>query len=565
MTHTEEAPMTGSARTPCRGKREQSADVPSRLRESMRLVGASRRPLAIVWGSEQRLLPNDAFLSLTGARVACRAPGVPLRDAHAELALWLEPLLQRVARDGGWAATEDKFFCVYRHSYAEEVYLSACCSRLSDDGEDWRGVLISLDETTDRVLAARRASALRDVATGSSGSAGVCESCVRVFDALARHREEVPFALLYLRDGDGIVRLTAAAHVRPGVCGCPEVIPLDRPERAAWPVAAVIGRNETLLIEDVMDRFGVLPAGDWPFAPRCAFVVPVTCPGAEVPAGVLIAGVSARRPPTAAHRAFVDLVAKQIGAVVAGGRAHEAAEHHAVLRAAARQRDARRRARVRALKARLNGVLDERTRLAREIHDTLLQGVTGVALQLRALLPHLEPKTTCVDALERILALAERTGHEARQAVWDIRPSTQPGADFATVLQAAVWRLADGSSLRTQLSVSGRARRLTAEQQDTVLRVAQEAIANVLRHAAARAMRLRLAYRSRRLVVTVTDDGVGFVVANDPSAYAGHWGLVGMRERAESVGGEIQVRSAPGLGTTVRLVVPLRRRIRAQS
>jgi signal transduction histidine kinase len=489
-----------------------------------------------------------------------------VREAHPELGLWLEPLLQRVSRDGGWAAAEDKLFCVYRHGSVEETYLSATCSRLTDEGEDWCGVLISIDDTTERVVAARRGAALRDVAAGSFEAAGVSESCLRVFDALSRHGEEVPYALLYLRDGDGLVRLAAVAHVMAGTTASPEVIRLvEGGEHTGWPVTDVLVRNETFLIDDVRDRFGVLPAGDWPFAPRCALVLPVTCPGSERPAGVLIAGVSARRAPNAQYRAFVELVAKQIGAVVAGARAHEAAEHHAILRAAARQREARRRARLRALKERFSGVLDERTRLAREIHDTLLHGVTGVALQLRAVLPHLNPTPACEDALQRIVALAERTSHEARQAVWDIRPSERPGANLARVLQAAVRQLVDGSVLRTRLTVSGRARRLSTEQQDVVLRVTQEAVVNVVRHAAAHAIRVRLKYTPRRLIVTVADDGTGFLVADDPHAYTGHWGLVGMHERAESVGGEIRVCSAPGVGTTVRLVVPIGRRTRPAS
>ena len=163
--------------------------------------------------------------------------------------------------------------------------------------------------------------------------------------------------------------------------------------------------------------------------------------------------------------------------------------------------------------------------------------------------------------MERILALADRTSHEARQAVWDMRPSERPGADLARVLNAAARRLVEGSDLCTRLTVSGRARRLTADQQDAVLRIVQEAVANVVRHAAARLVRVRLKYTERRLVVTVADDGAGFLVANDPRSYNGHWGLVGMRERADRVGAEVQLRSVPGSGTIVRLVLPFRRRI----
>jgi signal transduction histidine kinase len=561
MSHTREAPPRRATRPGLGHPPERPGEVPARLREALRLVVASRRPLAIAWGPGWRLLPNDAFVSLTGVRAPCGAAGLPLRDAHPELALWLDPLLRRVSAEGGWATSEDKLFCVYRDGYAEESYLTVCCSRLAEDGEAWCGVLVSIEETTERVLGARRSTALRDVAAESFGAGCVTESCLRVLDALSRHREEIPFALLYLREGDDVARLAAAAHVTPGGCASPEVIPLaEGAEWPAWPVADALARNETLPVDDVLDRFGALPAGDWPFAPRCALVVPVTCPGSATPDGVLVAGVSARRAPDAEHRAFVELVVKQIGAVIAGGRAHEAAEQRAIHRAAARRRDARRRARLRALKARFAGVLEERTRLAREIHDTLLHGVTGVALQLRAVLPHLAASATSAEALERILALAERTSHEARQAVWDIRPSARSGVDLARVLETAVRRLVDGTPVDVRLTVSGRARRLTHEQQDVVVRVTQEAVANVLRHAGARTLQVRLAYGPRRLVVAVTDDGAGFVVAEDFRAYAGHWGLVGMRERAQCVGGELEVRSAPGVGTTVRLVVPRRRR-----
>jgi signal transduction histidine kinase len=528
---------------------------PARLREALRVVLASQRPLGLAWGPTWRLFPNEAFGALIGALTPDPVAGLPLRDSYPELARWLDPLLERAADGDDPAVAEDELFCVYRNGYAEEAYLPASCSRLLDADEG--SVIVSIDESTEHVLGARRAATLRDVAAESLGAECVAESCVRAIEALSRHHEEVPFALLYLRDGDGPARLAAAAHVTPGGAASPAVIPLAAgSERPTWPVADALARNETLAVDDVLDRFGALPAGDWPFAPRCALVVPVTCPGGEVPDGVLIAGVSARRAPDAQHRAFVELVVKQIGAAIAAGRVHEEARHRAARRAEARRRAARRRARARALEASFAAVLEERTRLAREIHDTLLQGVTAIALQLRAVLPRLESSQASAEALARILAMAEHTSHEARQAVWDIRPGPRATADFVRTLESVVWRLVDGTGIDARVTVSGRARRLPGEKQEVVLRVAQEAVANVVRHAAASAIRVRLVYGARQLTVSVADDGVGFAMASDPQAYAGHWGLVGMRERARSVGGEISLRTAPGAGTTVRLLVP---------
>jgi signal transduction histidine kinase len=528
--------------------------LPARLREALRVVLASQRPLALAWGSPWRLAPNEAFASLVGAHAPCPVAALPLRDTYPELARWLEPLLGRASDDGS-AVAEDELFCIYRNGYAEETYLTASCSRLLDDDEG--SVIVSIDESTERVIGERRAATLRDVAAESSGSRCVAESCVRAIEALSRHHQEIPFALLYLRDGDGPARLTAAAHVTPEGGASPAMIPLPaEAERLTWPVADSLARNETLLVDDVLDRFGALPAGDWPFAPRCALAVPVTCPGDGTPTGVLVAGVSARRAPDAQQREFVELIAKQIGAVIAAGRMHEEASRRAVRLGEARRRAARRRARVRALEARFAAVLAERTRLAREIHDTLLQGVTAIALQLRAVLPHLEPSPTSAEALGRIIAIAEQTSREARQAVWDIRPGARSNAEFARALESVAWRLVDGTGIDARVTVSGRARCLPGEKQDVVVRVTQEAVANAVRHAAASAIRVRVAYGARQLTVSVTDDGVGFVIASDPQAYAGHWGLVGMRERAHSVGGELAVRSAPGAGTTVCLVVP---------
>ena len=568
MLHTDKAlPRTESRRR--RTATDRGHDVPGELRDALRLVRASRRPLGIAWGTPWRLLANEAFASLVGLHVI-DAPGRTLQDMCPELACWLEPLLQAALGEREWAAADDKLFCVYRNRHAEETYLTASCSRVTGNSADCPGVLVSITETTEHILGARRAAALRDVAAEAFGSGGVTESCARALAAVSRHPEEIPFALLYLRDNPALARLMATAHLGTPAAARPECIPLgEHDEPRSWPVAQALSRNETVLVDDVLDRFGPLPAGGWPFAPRYALVVPVTCPGGSEPDGAVVVGVSARRAPDAEHRAFVELVVQQIGAAVAGGRLHEAAEARAASEAEARRRDARRRARVRAreraLKARFVGALEERTRLAREIHDTLLQGVTAVAVQLRVVLPHLDPPPASAASLERILALAERTSHEARQAVWDMRPRLRTADEFARALEAAVARIVEGSKLSVRSSVTGRARRLSSEQQDVVLRVAQEAIANVIRHAGASVLRVRLAYGARRVTLTVADNGAGFIVKNDPRSYGGHWGLLGMCERAESVDGALHVRSGRGTGTTIQLVLPHRRRARLET
>jgi signal transduction histidine kinase len=253
-------------------------------------------------------------------------------------------------------------------------------------------------------------------------------------------------------------------------------------------------------------------------------------------------------------------VAKQIAAAIAGGRLHEDEERRAIARVGAQLKRAKRRARMRALRARF----EERTRLAREIHDTLLQGVAGIALQLGVVIPQVRTSPdAAAAALERIVDLAVATSRDARRAVWDIRPAVLDANDFVHAIEGAAHRLAADAALTVSVSVTGRARPLPLNQQSAVLRIVQEAVANVVLHAQARSIRLQLGYGERRLRLVVTDDGRGFVVQPDFHSYEGHWGLLGMQERASVLGGALTVRSAPGHGTTVTLLLPHRRRARS--
>jgi signal transduction histidine kinase len=391
----------------------------------------------------------------------------------------------------------------------------------------------------------------------------VSEGCQQAVAAVSNHPTDIPFALLYLRDVEADrVRLLATAGLTPETAASPDAIDLAFAEDGVgWPVAAALAANESVVVDDVLTRFGTLPAGGWPFAPRSALVVPLTSPGRDEPEAVLVAGVSARHELDAPYRTFIDLVAKQIAAAIAGGRVHEGEERRVAARVATQLVRAKRRARMRALKARF----EERTRLAREIHDTLLQGVTGIALQLGVVLPQVRTSPdAAAAALERIVELAVATSRDARQAVWDMRPVALDESDFPRAVEAAARHLAADAAITLRVSVAGQARPLPLKHQSVVLRVVQEAVANVVRHAQARSIRLRLRYGARHLQVAVTDDGRGFVVQTDFHSYEGHWGLLGMQERASGLGGELDVRSAPAGGTTVTLVLPYGRRTREQ-
>jgi signal transduction histidine kinase len=214
-----------------------------------------------------------------------------------------------------------------------------------------------------------------------------------------------------------------------------------------------------------------------------------------------------------------------------------------------------RRAKDRRIKARLDAVLEERARLAREIHDTLLQGFTGVALQLVAVTNRLTGSPE-VAALRGVVSLAQKTLVDARRAVWDLRSPSLAEGDLPTTLRTLAEEHTRDAGLSFEFEVSGVPRPVGPEVETVMGRVLGEALTNIVKHAAARGVRVRLTFETRRLRLHVVDDGRGFGADPDHKGSGGHWGLLGMWEGAARVRGRLRIRSAPGQGTQLVLLVP---------
>jgi signal transduction histidine kinase len=216
------------------------------------------------------------------------------------------------------------------------------------------------------------------------------------------------------------------------------------------------------------------------------------------------------------------------------------------------------RLRLKRAEREFNAVLGERNRIAREIHDTLAQGYVGISVQLEVLSELL--RMSKVDAAAKQLDLTRgyvREGlADARQSIWALR-SQDSGETTLPVKLRRMVEAAGGDELVAQFSIFGAYRPLPPGTEREILRVAQEAIHNVNKHAGARQLVVQLEYRPGEIALEVRDDGQGF--AADEPVEQGHFGLTGMRERAAMIGGALEVTSEPGGGTTVRLRVPARR------
>jgi signal transduction histidine kinase len=144
--------------------------------------------------------------------------------------------------------------------------------------------------------------------------------------------------------------------------------------------------------------------------------------------------------------------------------------------------------------------------------------------------------------------------NDARQSIWALR-SQDSGEQTLPIRMRRLVEQAEGGGLQAHLEIYGAYRALPVEAEQETLRIAQEAIQNVKKHSEATRLGVRLEYDERSLTVTVADDGKGFVVGQEHSA-PGHYGLTGMRERAELIQAKIAITSQPGMGATVRLIVP---------
>lgn len=202
-------------------------------------------------------------------------------------------------------------------------------------------------------------------------------------------------------------------------------------------------------------------------------------------------------------------------------------------------------------------ILSERNRVAREIHDTLAQGLVATSVQLRLAKKHANGASSDLTRhLDTAQDLVRTNLEEARSSIWNMRAQVLETGDLTSALRGILHQMAEGAEVQTNIEVKGRARRLAPVIENNLLRIGQEAITNATKHARAKRIELELEYGEKQLELRVRDDGQGFDVAKPPPG-GGGFGLVGMRERAATLKGELSLRSAPGEGTEIRLRIPV--------
>jgi signal transduction histidine kinase len=198
--------------------------------------------------------------------------------------------------------------------------------------------------------------------------------------------------------------------------------------------------------------------------------------------------------------------------------------------------------------------LAERDRIARELHDTLLQSTEGLILKVHSVAVQLAPDDPRRALLNASLDRASELAYEGRERIQGLRESARPRPEIGQALEKVAREMSQESVLRVELQLEGRVRELRPHIWEELYRIGYEALWNAYRHARATGISLFIGYGERELLLRVGDDGRGIAPGVSESAEAdGHFGLAGMRERARGMGARLHLDSGEGRGTRVEI------------
>jgi signal transduction histidine kinase len=203
-------------------------------------------------------------------------------------------------------------------------------------------------------------------------------------------------------------------------------------------------------------------------------------------------------------------------------------------------------------------VLSERTRLAQELHDTVEQSLTGIALQLdtASKLHHRNPDNS-LRHLELARSMMAKSQVEVRRSVWDLRSRAMEQFDLSNALAEGARQITSGTDIKVQLKTEGEPQALPEVVEENLLRIGQEALANIIKHSRATGVDMELQFAQQQVRLQVKDNGIGFDCEKAVGPNEGHFGLLGMSERARRLGGHFSVSSKSGDGTLICVEIPL--------
>lgn len=292
---------------------------PQSLRTAVSILLDSKFGMYIAWGPELTQFYNDAYRPILGST---KHPsfGRSTREVFPEIWPTIGPLFDDVMH-GKAVGFDDLMLALDRHGFLEECYFTFSYSPIRDE-VGVGGVLVTVTETTNRVVVERRLRVLRDLASSAAqvkDEASAWSSAAQILNASPA---DVPFALLYRIDGDGS-RLRRADGAPLSANLAPDPLDVQAGSSSGWPIAEVLASGTPQLVENVRARFGDHAGSSWPESIEQALVLPVMRPGASRAFGVLVAAISPRRPLDDDYRSFLVLAADHLATAIANARTYE--------------------------------------------------------------------------------------------------------------------------------------------------------------------------------------------------------------------------------------------------
>ena len=531
-------------------------DWPQSLRTALSILLETGFPMYIAWGPAFTQFYNDGYRPILGSTKHPAAMGISTRETFAEIWSIIGPMFEGVMA-GKPVFVSDFHLPLDRHGFVEECYFVFSYSPIREEQGNVGGVLVTVTETTARVLDARRLVTLQDLAAKGQHVQTASAAAEIAAEVLGDNPADVPFALVYLLDATGgRAELAGAAGVAAGGAGSPTPIDVAVGD-AVWPLGAVLATRQPELVE-LRPRTAASLAGP-NVAPSRALVLPIFTPGGERAAGVLVAGLSPRLVFDAKYRGFLELVAGHVGSAIARVRALEEAKARAEALAEI----------DRAKTAFFSNVSHEfRTPI------TLMLGPAEDALATAEELSPAERERWAIvhrSAL-RLSKLVNTLLDFSRIEAGRIEASYEPTelseltGELASMFRSAIER--SGLELRLDLPPLREPAYVDREMWEKIV---QNLLSNALKFTFEGEISVSLRLRETQFELLVRDSGIGIAEGELPRVFERFHRIKGVRSRshegtgiglalvAELVklhGGTVGVESAEGLGTTFTVRLP---------
>ena len=299
---------------------------PHSLRTAVRIILLSQYPMFVWWGKELINLYNDRYVPVLGKKHPASL-GQSAWESWKEIWSAIGPRVDAVMKRGEATFDESLLLMMDRYGYVEETYFTFSYSPLPDDDGEIGGLFCAVTEETGRVIGERRMALLRKIASATADARTVEAVCDRAAECLQEANLDLPFALVYLRDSDGKLRLACESGISENHPAAPAMLEPSADE--PWPVTGVLSSLAPVTVDDLSARFAALPAGGWNTPPEQAMLVPLAQQGQTDPAGVLVVGTNPHRKMDDEFSGFVGLIANQIAAGLANANAYSAERRRA--------------------------------------------------------------------------------------------------------------------------------------------------------------------------------------------------------------------------------------------